>query len=103
MRADLNTMEKIDQYLQGKLSGSELSQFESELVSNPELQNLVSNQQLFIQTVNRKALLAEIHAVAGIGGAPWYANPWVAISGVVIVGGIIAGTIYYTSDDSETP
>ncbi|MBK9590256.1 MAG: hypothetical protein IPO32_01755 [Crocinitomicaceae bacterium] len=103
MRADLNTMEKIDQYLQGKLSGSELSQFESELASNPELQNLVSNQQLFIQTVNRKALLAEIHAVAGIGGAPWYANPWVAISGVVIVGGIIAGTIYYTSDDSETP
>ncbi len=103
MRADLHTMEKIDQYLQGKLSGSELSQFESELAANSKLQNLVSNQQLFIQTVNRKALLAEIHAVAGIGGAPWYANPWVAISGVVLVGGIIAGTIYYTSDDSENP
>jgi outer membrane biosynthesis protein TonB len=103
MRADLHTMEKIDQYLQGKLSGSELNQFESELASNPELQNLVSNQQLFIQTVNRKALLAEIQAVAGLGGAPWYANPWVAVSSIAIVGGIIAATIYYTSNESENP
>lgn len=103
MRADLHTMEKIDQYLQGKLSDSELNLFQSELASNPELQSLVNDQQLFIQTVNRKALLAEIQAVAGVGGAPWYANPWVAISGVVIVGGIIAGTIYYASNESENP
>lgn len=101
MRSDLHTMEKIDQYLTGKLTGSELNQFKSELASNPELQNLVSDQQLFIQTVNRKALLAEIQAVAGVGGAPWYANPWVAISGGIIVTGIVAGSIYYNADQPE--
>lgn len=104
MRADLHTMEKIDQFLTGKLSGSELSQFKSEMAANPELQNLVNDQQLLIQTVNRKALLAEIHLVAGVGGAaPWYANPWIAGTGAIIVAGTIAATIYYSTTEPENP
>lgn len=101
MRADLHTMEQIDLYLQGKMSGEELRQFENILSSNPELQSLVGDQQLLIQTVNRKALLAEINAVAGIGGAPWYANPFVAATGVALVVGGIITTIYLMSDTTE--
>jgi len=98
MRADLHTMEQIDLYLQGKLAGEELRHFENTLAANPELQTMVQNQQLLIQTVNRKALLAEIHVVAGIGGTPWYANPFVAIAGVAIAVGGIATAIYLMSD-----
>src|SRR5687767_1341244 len=102
MRADLHTMEQIDLYLQGKMAGEELRQFENILSSNPDLKSMVIDQQLLIQTVNRKALLAEINAVAGIGGAPWYANPFVAATGIaLVVGGVIA-TVYFMSDTAET-
>ncbi|MBK9190288.1 MAG: hypothetical protein IPM77_01670 [Crocinitomicaceae bacterium] len=100
MRADLHTMEQIDLYLQGKLQGSELSQFQNQLAINPELQSLVNDQQLLIQTVSRKALLAEINAVAGIGGTAWYANPWVGIGGAALVIGGITAAVYFSSDNN---
>jgi hypothetical protein len=102
MRADLHTMEQIDLYLQGKMAGEELRQFENILSSNPELKSMVNDQQLLIQTVNRKALLAEINMVAGIGGSPWYANPFVAATGVALVVGGIVATVYFMSDSAET-
>ena len=100
MRADLHTMEQIDLYLQGKLQGSELSQFQNKLASNPELQSLVNDQQLLIQTLSRKALLAEINAVAGIGGMAWYANPWAGIGGAALVIGGITAAVYFSSDNN---
>ncbi|MBI3134869.1 MAG: hypothetical protein HYZ14_09380 [Bacteroidetes bacterium] len=101
MRADLHTMEQVDLYLQGKMTGEQLRQFENTLAANPELQSLVTDQQLLIQTVNRKALMAEIHAVAGIGGAPWYANPFVAVTGAALVIGGVSTLIYFMSADAE--
>jgi len=99
MRADLHTMEQIDLYLQGKLNGAELDQFKNNLATNPELQSMVNDQQLLIQTVNRKALLAEINMVAGIGGAAWYANPWVGMGGAALVIGGIVAAVYFSSDN----
>lgn len=100
MRADLTTMEQIDLYLQGKMTAAEAQQFEAFLHANPDLKTMVSDQQLLIQTVNRKALLAEIHAVAGIGGTPWYANPFVAVTGAVVAVAAIGTLVYFLSGDT---
>lgn len=99
MRADLQTMEQIDLYLQGKMTAAESAVFENSMAHNPELAQLVANQQLLAQTVSRKALLAEINLVAGGGGGAWYANPYVGLAGATIVIGIVAATIYYTTND----
>lgn len=93
MRSNLENIEQVDLYLQGKLTGDNLAQFEAELASNASLKQLVNDQQLFIQSVNRKALLAEISAVAGIGLTPWYLKPLFGLSVVAV--GIIATGIYF--------
>lgn len=100
MRADLQTMEQIDLYLQGKLSGDALRNFETQMATDPALHTMVNDQQLLIQTVSRQALLAEINAVAGVGGTPWYANPWAGIAGVTIIAGSIGLGVYLSGDDS---
>ena len=102
MRADLQTMEQIDLYLQGKLSSAESAAFENSMATNPELNSMVADQQLLAQTVSRKALLAEIHAVAGGGGGPWYSNPYLGFAGATVVIGIIVAAIYFNSTSDET-
>lgn len=102
MRADLQTLEQIDLYLQGKMTAAESSVFESKLLLHPELKTLVEDQQLLMQTVNRKALLAEITVIAGGGGGAWYMNPYVGFGGISLVVGIVAATVYYTGSD-EAP
>jgi len=102
MRADLQTMEQIDLYLQGEMTGAESALFENSMALNPELAQQVADQQLFAQTVSRKALLAEINLVAGGGGGAWYSNPYVGFVGASIVIGIVVATIYYsTTDDTN--
>ena len=99
MRADLQTMEQIDLYLQGKMTAAESAVFENSMALNPELGQQVAEQQLFAQTINRKALLAEINLVAGGNGGAWYSNPYVGFAGATIVIGIVAATIYYSKAD----
>jgi len=99
MRSNLENIEHVDLYLQGKLTGDKLAQFEAEMATNSSLKQLVSDQQLLIQTVNRKALLAEISAVAGIGLTPWYLKPWFGLSVVAV--GVIAVSTYFILSSEE--
>lgn len=101
MRTDLHQLEQIDNYLNGAMTGEELRAFESQLAVNPDLKQALQEQQLFIQTVNRKALLAEINAIAAGGATPWYANSYLAATGSIIAVGAIATGIYFVTSDSE--
>ena len=98
MRADLNTMEQTDLYLQGKMSATESSLFESNMAQNPELNALVQDQQLLIQMVNRKAILAEINAVVGGGSVAWYANPYITFGGLGLIVAVVASMVYLNSE-----
>lgn len=101
MRADLHTMERIDHYLQGKMSGNERINFENEMATNPELHALVKDQELLIQTVTRKAMMAEIMTVAGVGNIPWYSKPWVLGSSAVIVTASITTAVILGSNSTN--
>ena len=101
MRADLHTMERIDHYLQGKMSGNERINFENEMATNPELHALVKDQELLIQTVTRKAMMAEIMTVAGVGNIPWYSKPWVLGSSAVIVTASITTAVILGSNSTR--
>ena len=101
MRADLSTMENIDRYLQGQMSGSELQQFESALQHDAALSRMVADQKLFIETVNRRALLAEINLVAGGGGGAWYTKPYFTIGGALVGAGILTAVLYSTLSDNS--
>ena len=98
MRADLNTMEQTDLYLQGKMSATESSLFESNMAQNPELNAMVQDQQLLIQMVNRKAILAEINAVVGGGSVAWYANPYITFGGLGLIVAVVASMVYLNSE-----
>lgn len=104
MRADLQTMEQIDLYLQGKMSATESSLFESSMAQNPELSAMVQDQQLLIQMVNRKAMLAEINAVVGGGSVAWYANPYITFGGLGLLVAAVVTLVYVNSEvSSEAP
>lgn len=101
MRAELNNLENIDLYLSGKLSGAEKAAFEAQMAADPALKSVVEDQQLLIQTVNRKALLAEINSVAGLTATTVTATAWglskilwTVIGSVVVVGGVTTAIIY---------
>lgn len=98
MRADLKLFEQVDLYLNDQLSGAERLIFEKELMMNPELQQIVQDQQLLIRSVNRQAIMAEINAVATGSGGAWYtsATTWI-VSSVIVVAGII-GAFYLVPD-----
>lgn len=100
MRAELTTLEKIDAYLSGGLSPSETKAFEAEINSNPNLQELVNQQKDFVKAVNRKALRAEINAVAGGGAAGGsLSNLIMGITGIAAAGLVTASIVYLYSDN----
>jgi hypothetical protein len=106
MRSELEQIEQIDQYLGGKMSPDQIASFESKMNADPALKSLVKDQQLLIQTVSRKALLAEINTVAGLAagvgagaGASaggWGAIQWV-IAGISVAAAGVGGTFIYNS------
>ncbi|MBK8927695.1 MAG: hypothetical protein IPM74_17765 [Crocinitomicaceae bacterium] len=102
MRADLSTMENIDRYLQGQMSGSELQQFESAMQHDAALSRMVTDQKLFVETVNRRALLAEINMVAGGGGGAWYTKPYFTVGGAIVGAGILTAVLYASLSNNES-
>ena len=112
MRSELEQLEQIDQYLSGKMTPDQATAFESQMNADPALKSMVKDQQLLIQTVSRKAMLAEINAVAGIaagaaagGGATaagWGVTQWV-IATVSVVGATVGGVAIYNAvtDDEQ--
>lgn len=64
MRADLQTLERIEAYLNGFMTSLEKEQFETELNNSSDLQTLLENQKLIQQAVARKAIMAQVHQFA---------------------------------------
>lgn len=52
MRTELKYIEQIEQYLEGKLAGEALQQFEAELAVNPELRKEVTLQRQLVRRLN---------------------------------------------------
>jgi hypothetical protein len=111
MRSELEQLEQIDLYLGGKMSTEQLTAFETEMASNPQLKSMVEDQQLLIQTVSRKALMAEINAVAGAagatgaaGGTAWGISQWLITIASIVTVGVGSFLIYNhtTTNDEET-
>lgn len=63
MRNNLEIIEKIDNYLLGKLSPEEQMSFEKEINASPELQSMVENQKLIITAVKRKGIRKDIQKI----------------------------------------
>lgn len=99
MRPELTTLEQIDMYLSGNLSPAEHTAFEAKINADPNLENMVGQQKELIKAVNRKALRAQINAVAAGGAAGGMSNMWIGITSVVVVGLVTAGLVYFNSDD----
>lgn len=104
MRSELEQLEQIDQYLDGKMTADQATTFEQQMNADPALKSQVKSQEVLIQTVNRKAMLAEINTIAGLsaaGAAGWGLIQWI-ITGVTVVGVVVAGVaIYNTQEDSN--
>jgi hypothetical protein len=99
MRLELEQLEQIDQYLSGKMSSTEVATFEQQMNADPALKSMVNDQQLLIQTVARRALMAEINGVAGLGAgasAGWGLTQWL-LSSLAIIGFGIGGYFIYDS------
>ncbi len=54
MKDEVNITDKIDRYLNGSMSGVELSQFESQLKSNPDLAIEIKQQQEIVLHIEEK-------------------------------------------------
>lgn len=106
MRADLELLEQIDLYLGGKMSASEASAFKAKMAANPELQSLVSDQELLIQTVNRQAMMAELNSIAGAAGAAgagaasWGITQW-ALTAIISISTVVGGYFIYDHFSTE--
>ncbi|UKN00818.1 energy transducer TonB [Paracrocinitomix mangrovi] len=110
MRPELEKFEQIDQYLSGEMSADQAASFEAQMNADPALKSMVHDQQLLIQTVSRKAMMAEINAVAGLSGAAsaagsasWGLTQWIITSlSVLAVGTVGIFTYnYFTEDEVE--
>lgn len=99
MREDLKILEKIDQYLAGRMSGAELSAFEKDIQKNPALKAQVDNQQLIIQAAKRQVLSNQINAVAKSGGSFFKFN-WTLGIGLIF---LLVAIITYTQFDIDKP
>lgn len=64
MRSELETLQLIDQYLEGSMNAENKAAFESEIATNQELKVKVETQSLLIKAIKRKALKAEIAALS---------------------------------------
>ncbi len=81
MRDELNKIEKIENYLLGKLEGEELIRFEKELNTNAELRQEVELQRLFvtgIELLSVKEELNEIH-VAEYPNKNFFSGNWLKL------------------------
>lgn len=95
MRTELEKYELIDQYILGKLSETEVAQFEERMRKDPELQKTVETQQDIIKATKRKALLAEINSISGMSGASIFTNSFWITTGLAFLVTIITIMLYY--------
>ncbi len=102
MRTELTILEKIDDYLLGKLTESERLVFEERLQTDEALRAQVSMQKDLLRAINRNHLRAQINTVsaAAVGGGS--TSQWLfGLGGIVVVVGFVAGLIYYNQLDKS--
>lgn len=61
MRKELETIEKIEAYLEGRLSPDETRQFETQLANDPGLQKEVELQRQLMMGIDRATLKQQVH------------------------------------------
>ena len=103
MRAELEQLHIIDQYLAGELSPEQHAAFEAKMKADPALKSAVEEQELLIKAVNRKALMAEIQSVAMASGAAttsWGLTQWL-ITGLSVVAVAVGSYFIYDYFEDE--
>lgn len=106
MRANLNQIERIDQFLRGELSASEKTALENELQNNPELQEKLESQQLIQEAVQRLSIknLCENIAIEGkyIQNKSHLSKNWIWYLSSLI---ILVGLFFFMrpNEEKETP
>lgn len=101
MRPELEFFERIDQYLTGVMSAGEREHFETDLLTDSTLANALETQQLLIEAVKRKALLAQVEQYAPSrpgGGSALSRFSWLVLLASLLVAGTITGILIQTGD-----
>lgn len=105
MRPELTQIERIDNYLNGTMSGSELQLFKQELATNPELQEMVETQELMHTAVARKAMLLQVQSFAPPlrpGGSGILSQfKWPIILSSIVVGALITWASLHHSEREQ--
>ncbi len=102
----MENMEKIDDYLTGKLNDAERADFEQRLAQEPALKSELATQRVIIEGVKAarkaelKALLNNV-PVPPVTGSSSYALKWAA--GVVATGAVLTGLYFATVGDKPVP
>lgn len=108
MRPELNQIERIERFLDGKMEADEKILFEKELAINPDLKEAVDTQALMITAINRKALLTQVQQFAPgprSGGGGNSASilskfKWPIILSSIVVGAVIT---WFATIGNERP
>jgi hypothetical protein len=97
-------MERIAQYLSGRLSAQERADFEAEAAGDPLLQEQLDFQRDITHIMQRRALRTEISTVAkqyGAGsGFSWMA---MTVTGVVVAAGIAGFLLFSSGKEPQKP
>lgn len=110
MRTELENIQKIEQYLEGKLIGSELEQFEAELATNQELRNEVDLQRQITKRINYWSAKQDLEAIhQHLYPAPkpswtsyfsaYYKTYYALLAGIAIV--LVSGWLWWYSSNNN--
>ena len=91
MRAELENMERVANYLAGKLTESQRQVFEADLLMDNDLQDQLHFQTDLSKVIERRVLRNEISQIGKqYGGSSLFSWKMIVITAVVIAGGITA-------------
>ncbi len=99
MRNELQFIEKIENYLSGRLTGTELSQFEAELAVNQDLRMEVEVQRQLVKRLNYLAAKQDldlIHSQLYPAKPAWtshFSNYYALLAGVVLL--LVSGIVLF--------
>ena len=91
MRPELNQIELIDRYLRKDGTPDELQAMSDQIAASEELQALMAQHELVLQTIRRNALRKEIISYKPKGGGGFKGKvQWAILTGIIVLGVITA-------------
>ncbi|GEM_PF-4380170 len=104
MRAELENMERVANYLAGKLTESQRQVFEADLLMDNDLQDQLHFQTDLSKVIERRVLRNEISQIGKqYGGSSLFSWKMMVITAVVIAGGITAYVAFTpTTNESDS-